>query len=265
MTIVNTRRHLQIFVLLLTVLPALVFGQADGQAAQTGTTLNTDNNYYEIETPHGRLVIRLFDDAPLHRDNFAKLVDEGFYDGTTFHRVISNFMIQGGDPNSLGDDPTIVGQGGPGYTIPAEINPGRYHTRGAIAAARQSDQVNRERRSSGSQFFLVHGGQAFDNNVLTQIEYRLRQQIPSSDFSFSDEAREAYTTDGGAPHLDGMYTIFGEIVEGLDVLDLIGAADTPRSLGESTHPSLTDQPTTAITMKISALSDYTPPAPDEDQ
>ncbi len=221
-----------------------------------GASLST--NYYEIVTRHGTMVMYLYDDTPGHRDNFAKLVSEGFFDGTTFHRVIANFMIQGGDPNSRNDDPMSHGQGGPGYTIPAEISTARYHKRGAIAAARQSDQANPKRASSGSQFFLVHGGQPFKNNVLTQIEYRLRQQIPNPDFAFTPEMRAAYEDGGGAPHLDGMYTVFGEIVEGFDVLDLIGAEATPRSTGEQTHPSLTDQPIESITMEVRALPDYNP-------
>ena len=219
------------------------------------------STYYEIETRLGNIVIGLYDDTPGHRDNFAKLVDEGFYNGTTFHRVIANFMIQGGDPNSKNDDPMDDGQGGPGYTVPAEISTSRYHKRGAVAGARQADQVNPQRSSSGSQFYLVHGGREFDDNTLTQIEYRLRQQIPDANFSFTPEMREAYATDGGAPHLDGMYTVFGEIVDGWDVLDAIGAEETARSTGERTHPALTDQPYEPVPMQIRALEDYTPPEP----
>ena len=224
-----------------------------------------NTNYYEIVTPHGRLVILLYDETPGHRDNFAKLVDEGFYNGTTFHRVIANFMIQGGDPNSKNDDPMDDGQGGPGYTVPAEIDAARYHKRGAIAAARQADQVNPTRSSSGSQFYLVHGGRPYEASTLTQMQHRLRQQIPDPDFTFSAEALADYETGGGAPHLDGMYTIFGEVVEGFDVLDSIGGTATARSTGENTHPSLLDQPLESITLEIKLLSDYTPspPAPND--
>lgn len=223
-----------------------------------GPALST--KFYEIVTRHGSIIIQLYGDTPKHSENFAKLVDEGFYDGTLFHRVIANFMIQGGDPNSKNSDPLDNGQGGPGYTVPAEIDAARYHKRGAVAGARQADQVNPGRASSGSQFYIVHGGRTFDANVLGQLEARLKQQIPDPNFAFTPEMIEAYGTDGGAPHLDGMYTVFGEVVEGWDVLDLIGAEETPRSLGERTHPSLTDQPTTPVVMEsVRALSNYTPP------
>ena len=147
-------------------------------------------NLYEIRTPEGRMVVRLYDETPQHRDNFKKLVAEQFYDSTTFHRVIERFMIQGGDPNSRGDDPAAVGQGGPGYTIPAEIRPDLYHKRGALAAARQGDPVNPERRSSGSQFYIVQG-ETYNDSTLAEMEQALRQRIPDADFSFSDSAKAA--------------------------------------------------------------------------
>jgi peptidyl-prolyl cis-trans isomerase B (cyclophilin B) len=218
-------------------------------------------NYFEIDTRHGRMVVRLYDETPGHRDNFAKLVGEGFYDGTTFHRVIANFMVQGGDPNSKNDDPMDDGLGGPGYTVPAEISTTRFHKRGALAAARQADQVNPNRASSGSQFFIVHGGTPFDAATLAQIEPRLRQQIPDTEFSYTPEMVRAYTTEGGAPHLDGMYTVFGELVEGFEVLDLIAAEETARSKGEQTHPALTDQPLEPVVIEVRPLEDYTPPSP----
>ncbi len=174
-------------------------------------------NYYEIATPAGALVVRLSDETPIHRDNFKKLVAEGFYDGTTFHRVIRGFMIQGGDPDSKDDDQANDGQGGPGYTLPAEIVPGMTHTVGALAAARQGDPMNPERRSSGSQFYLVTGD---------------------------------------AAHLDGQYTIFGYIVEGFDVLERIGQAETARSTGARVPPALRDQPFEPIPMRIRPLPDY---------
>jgi cyclophilin family peptidyl-prolyl cis-trans isomerase len=235
----------------------------DAPANQTPEGESLSSNYYEISTRHGNMVILLYDDTPGHRDNFAKLVSDGFYDGTTFHRVISNFMIQGGDPNTKGDDPMLFGQGGPGYTIPAEINAAHFHKRGAVAAARQADQVNPKRASSGSQFYLVHGGEPFEDAVLTQVEYRTRKSLQDPEFTFTPEMRDAYQKGGGAPHLDGMYTIFGEVVEGFDVLDLIGAEATARSTGEQTQPAMTDQPIESISMEIRQLSDYTPPTINE--
>ena len=175
-------------------------------------------NYYAISTDLGTLVVRLSDRTPVHRDNFKKLVAEGFYDGTTFHRVISGFMAQGGDPNSRDEDPENDGQGGPGYTLPAEIDSTLTHKLGALAAARQADAVNPERRSSGSQFYLVTGG--------------------------------------GAAHLDGEYTVFGEVVEGFDVLERLGQVPTPRSTRRPGPPMLVDHPFEPIPMTVRPLPDY---------
>ena len=200
------------------------------------------------------MVIRLSDETPLHRDNFAKLVDEVFYYNTTFHRVISNFMIQGGDPNSKDDDPMNDGFGGPGYTIPGEFNPLLIHKKGAIAAARMGGPANPERESSGSQFYVVHGS-VFDSQQLMSIEQSMQQKF-GDDFRFSAEALQAYSTTGGTPHLDMDYTVFGEIVEGLDVLDQIANTDTPQRLGQ---PSQTpERPTTDIPMTVRRLSNYSP-------
>ncbi|MGA7303967.1 MAG: peptidylprolyl isomerase [Rhodothermales bacterium] len=241
--------------------PAAGVAPADTTENQS-TPMNTapsEGNYYEISTPKGRMVVRLYDDTPEHRDNFARLANEGYYDGTTFHRVIANFMIQGGDPNSKNDDPMDDGAGGPGYTLSAEINPAHFHKRGALAAARQGDVVNPTRASSGSQFYLVLGGAPFDSTTLDQIERSLRTQIPDPGFTFSDSARAAYMRDGGAPHLDGMYTVFGEVVEGFDVLDAIGNSPTARSTGKSVQPALVDQPFDKIVMQVKHLENYTPP------
>lgn len=236
--------------------------QASAQENPTPSTQEKtplDTYYFEIDTRLGRMVVRLYDETPLHSGNFSKLAEDGFYNGTTFHRIITNFMVQGGDPNSKNDDPMDDGQGGPGYTVPAEISTSRYHKRGALAAARQADQVNPNRASSGSQFFIVHGGMPFQESQLRQLEPRLRQQIPDENFSFSAGMIRDYTTEGGAPHLDGMYTVFGELVEGFDVLDLIAAEETARSKGEQTHPALFDQPLEGIEMVIRPLpSDYSP-------
>ena len=135
---------------------------ADDQPVSTDQVPDTAADYtmtdfYEIETRLGTMIVGLYDQTPRHRDNFRTLVEEGFYNGTSFHRVIAGFMAQGGDPNSKDDDPMNDGQGGPGYTIEAEFRDGLFHRKGALSAARQGDQVNPERRSSGSQFYIVHG------------------------------------------------------------------------------------------------------------
>jgi len=167
-----------------------------------------------IQTSMGDITVRLYDETPRHRDNFLKLVGEGYFDSTLFHRVIPDFMIQGGDPNSKQAPPgTVLGGGGPGYTIPAEI---RFpHVRGALAAARMPDQVNPQRESSGSQFFLVTGTPQTDES-LDQWEQRLGTK-------YSPEWRAQYKAKGGTPQLDNQYTVFGEVVAGLDVLDRIAA------------------------------------------
>ena len=208
-------------------------------------------DYFEIETSYGSMVLRLYDGTPLHRDNFMKLVDEGFYDGTTFHRVMSNFMVQGGDPNSKDDDPTNDGAGGPGYTIPAEFNPAFYHKRGAIAAARQGDAVNPNRESSGSQFYIVHG-QVFDPSMLDMVDQQNKEKF-GGNFEFTDEAKEVYTTEGGTPFLDMDYTVFGELVEGFDVLDRLAGAETTPSQSFPANRPLTD-----ISMTVRRLTGYSP-------
>ncbi|GIV60814.1 MAG: hypothetical protein KatS3mg043_1903 [Rhodothermaceae bacterium] len=228
--------------------------------AEADTLDLPETNYYEIATRYGRMVVRLYDETPLHRDNFKKLVARGFYDGTTFHRVIAGFMIQGGDPNSKDDDPYNDGQGGPGYTLPAEFHPRFYHKRGALATARQGDHVNPERRSSGSQFYIVHGTNPIDETMLAQMEAQIRTATNNPDFRFSDAARTAYLRDGGAPFLDMQYTVFGEVVEGFDVLDRIATTPTPKSQGRPAHPALGDQPLERVEMTVRPLPDY-PPKP----
>lgn len=213
------------------------------------------DSYYEIRVPQGRMVIRLYDETPVHRDNFEKLVSEGFYDGTTFHRIIEGFMIQGGDPNSRDEDPFNDGQGGPGYTLAAEIVPGLFHKRGALAAARTGDHVNPGRRSSGSQFYVVQGT-TFDDQTLGMIEQQIRMTARDSSFTFSDEARASYNAVGGAPNLDGQYTVFGEIVEGLDVLDDVASIPTPRRTGQRVSPQIVDRPIDDVKMSVRPLPDY---------
>lgn len=169
----------------------------------------------------GRMVVALYNETPEHRDNFLKLVQEGFYDSLLFHRVIPGFMVQGGDPESRSAAPgQMLGNGGPGYTVPAEIVPGLVHTKGALAAARQGDQVNPEKRSSGSQFYLVQG-KPFQPNELDMVAQRASRH--GTPVTYSEEQKETYATEGGAPHLDGSYTVFGEVIEGLDVIDRIAA------------------------------------------
>ena len=168
----------------------------------------------KITTKYGDMVAELYDETPIHRDNFIKLVKEGFYDGTLFHRVIPGFMIQGGDPVSKDDiQNTRIGNGGPGYTLPAEFNPQFFHKKGALAAARMGDAVNPKKESSGSQFYIVEG-QVYDNNTIDLFAKRMGVE-------FSPTQKKAYTTVGGTPHLDANYTVFGELVEGLEIISKI--------------------------------------------
>lgn len=239
-----------------------------------------------IKTSLGDITVRLYDETPLHRDNFVKLAREGYYDGTLFHRVIKDFMIQGGDPDSKGAPAgKKLGIGGPDYTIEAEIKPTLFHKRGALAAARQGDEVNPERRSSGSQFYIVWGQvynqgqikqfakqmemqqmqQAFnalamqhreeimqlrrDRNRegLQELQDKLaneaQQQVKAKGAGMTAEQQEIYTTIGGTPHLDGQYTVFGEVEEGLDIVDQIQQAATGRG----------DRPIEDIEMKMEVI------------
>ena len=210
------------------------------------------SNLVAIDTPYGRMEIRLFDETPLHRDNFKRLAAEGFYNGTTFHRVMAGFMIQGGDPNSRDSNPDNDGQGGPGYTVPQEIHPSLLHKRGAVAAARMPDQVNPERASSGSQFYIVHG-RLYPQALVQQFEEGARRQFRDPSFSYSEEEREEYTTVGGAPMLDGGYTVFGELVEGFEVLDHITRVATPAGISVPNDPN-PDRPLTDVPMTVTPLS-----------
>ena len=169
-----------------------------------------------IKTNMGNLVVKLYNETPLHRDNFVKLISQEYFNKTLFHRVINNFMIQGGDPDSkTATKGQALGNGGPEYTIPAEFVATRFHKKGALAAARTSDDINPKKESSGSQFYIVQG-KVYTNDELNIFEQRLGKK-------FTKEERTAYTTVGGTPHLDGSYTVFGELIEGFDVLDKIAA------------------------------------------
>lgn len=238
----------------------------------------------KIETTLGDITVRLYDETPIHRDNFVKLVKEGYYDGTLFHRVIKDFMIQGGDPDSKGAPAgKMLGVGGPDYTLEAEIKDNLYHKRGALAAARQGDEVNPERRSSGSQFYIVWG-QVYKENQLNQLGKQIRMQKVQDAFNdlakarrdeimqmrrernraglqelqdqliaeaenkvgkqgLTDKQMQLYSTVGGTPHLDGQYTVFGEVEEGLNVVEQIQNTATGRA----------DRPTNDIDMRMTII------------
>lgn len=207
-----------LILLSLLVISCTAFSQNVKTVKVKKTDLKRD---VEMVTDKGTLILRLSDSTPLHRDNFIRLTKSGFFDGITFHRVIKNFMIQAGDPNTKHPDSAAsVGSGGPGYTIPAEIIPGMFHHKGALAAARMGDQVNPQRESSGSQFYIVQG-KVFTPAGLDSLQNgRLRGYI------IPEEHRKVYTTIGGAPHLDNQYTVFGRLIEGYDVLDAIAEVKT---------------------------------------
>lgn len=225
----------------------------------------------DIHTSLGDIKVKLYDDTPIHRDNFLKLVREGYYDGVLFHRVIKDFMIQTGDPNSrTADSTTMLGSGDPSYTLEAEINyPKHFHKYGALAAARTGDQVNPERRSSGSQFYIVTGEKqsprtldmmaeranherkhkyfnglakqhmdsirsmqtAGDREGLENLRQELARMTEEAvkDEPMPAEIREAYINQGGTPHLDGQYTVFGEVIDGMDVVEKIQNVETGRA------------------------------------
>ena len=171
-----------------------------------------------METSMGVIRIALSDLTPIHRDNFIRLVSEGFYDGVLFHRVIEDFMIQTGDPCSKGAGrDSVLGEGGPGYTLPAEIVfPELFHVRGSVAAAREGDDVNPEYRSSGSQFYIVWGRRLRPVPLKKAIAHLAEKGIELDRFMIND-----YQMYGGTPHLDGAYTVFGQVIEGLDVVEAI--------------------------------------------
>ena len=260
--------------LLFVALFLLVATACNGQTTNNKDKMEKTTPQVQISTSMGDIVVKLYDDTPIHRDNFLKLAREGFYDGTLFHRVINKFMIQAGDPDSKGAAPgEHLGAGDVGYTLPAEfVYPTHFHKRGVLSAARQGDQVNPERRSSGCQFYIVTGD-VYMPQQLQQFEARMNQQRGQQIFDelaqqhmdsiramysrndqaglmklqeqlsnetnerlakepgqkFTDEQVEAYTTVGGTPHLDGQYTVFGEVVSGMDIVSQIQMVETDSS------------------------------------
>jgi HK97 family phage major capsid protein len=173
----------------------------------------------KVSTPMGDMLIKLYNNTPRHRDNFIKLANEGFFNDLMFHRVMNGFMIQGGDPESkTAQKGAPLGKGGPGYTVPAEFKRNLIHKKGALAAARQPDQVNPTKASSGSQFYIVQGKQWTDEE-LAMISQRAGIQ-------YTEEEIETYKTLGGYPPLDMQYTVFGEVIDGMEVIDKIAAVAT---------------------------------------
>ena len=193
--------------------------------AQKDSTLRKKDRKRDVllQTNYGDIMVRLSDSTPLHRDNFLKLVKTGYFDSILFHRVIQNFMIQAGDPNSKqAPAGKPLGNGGPGYTVPAEFRTGLFHKKGVIAAARESDNTNPQKASNGSQFYIVQGKKFTDGALDTLENVRLKRKIPA-------ELREVYKTIGGTPHLDQNYTVFGEVVKGIEVVDKIAAVPTSKA------------------------------------
>ena len=227
------------------------------------------NHYIIIETTFGNMKFLLYNDTPLHRDNFLKLVKDQFYNGQKFHRVIHEFMIQAGDPSTISPTDKTVEFSEITYTIPAEFHPHLFHKKGAFCAARMGDEVNPNQESSGSQFYIVQG-KVLDDSDLDQIEKRINNMRKQSIFfkniniekekaferdepvdyakiqqtatlkteeqlknyipyRIPEDQRAVYKTIGGTPHLDGSYTVFGEIIEGMDVIDRIAAVATDQS------------------------------------
>jgi len=222
-----------------------------------------------IKTQFGDMKVALYNETPKHRDNFLKLAKAGYYDGVLFHRVIKDFMIQGGDPETRNAKPgQQLGNGGPGYEIDNEINPKFLHKKGALAAAREGDQVNPQKKSSGSQFYIVQGVVFPANNIpaleakgteklaqsymrqlamanedslkfyqksgnqiafaimIEKLQTEALAKAQKTPFKLTEEQKQVYTTVGGTPHLDGNYTVFGEVIEGLSVLDSIATQPT---------------------------------------
>lgn len=208
------KKTIALILLLTVVLSTSIFSQEE-------------NIKVVISTKYGDMTAILYNETPKHRDNFVKLVNEGWYDGSPFHRVIANFMIQGGQ--------NADGSLDPGYKVPAEFSSGRIHKKGALAAARQSDQVNPEKASSGSQFYIVQGTKVQKEQLVMMGE--------RTGVVYTDEQINIYTVEGGTPHLDGSYTVFGEIIDGMDVIDKIASVKTGSM----------DKPVEDVTMSIKVI------------
>ncbi len=192
-----------------------------------GASAKSQKHFYvSIKTTEGDITVMLYNETPIHRDNFVKLCKTKNYEGVLFHRVIKEFMIQSGDPESKAHEPgKLYGNGDLDYTLPAEIIPALYHKKGVLAAAREGDKENPERRSSASQFYIVVGKKLTDED-LDKVEKRINKSNKTETFTFSPQLREIYRTTGGTPHLDLQYTIFGEVVKGQEVADKISLSVT---------------------------------------
>lgn len=207
----NPTHNFQIFGPVMVVLQAMK-GNSTDRDTQYVSIPEPPRKKVKIETPMGEMIAELYNTTPAHRDNFLKLASEGFYDGLLFHRIMDNFMIQGGDPDSRTAKPDQqLGMGGPGYTTPAKIR--ELHYKGALAAARQPDGVNPNRASSGSQFYIVEG------KPYSSIE--LANVGSQYGITFNEEQKKIYAEIGGTPFLDGQYSVFGRVIEGLEVIDLL--------------------------------------------
>lgn len=262
--------------LIITIIAAVCMIACTGNSKSEKMTNNMEKGnetLVRLETTMGNITVKLYDETPKHKENFIKLVKEGAYDSTLFHRVIKNFMIQAGDPLSKNaTDTTTLGSGDVGYTIPAEFNPKYFHKKGALAAARQGDEVNPEKESSGCQFYIVTGRKfseaqminmenhmnearledifnnlarkhmkeiykmrkAGDTEGLLELQDSLETQARAivekePALKYTKEQKQAYTTIGGAPHLDGAYTVFGEVTDGMDVVEKIEQVGTNRA------------------------------------
>ncbi len=216
----NMKKLFTLFILLITVTAAFA--------------KPPKNQYVRIKTTYGECIIRLYNETPQHRDNFIKLAKKGFYNGTLFHRVIQDFMIQGGDPDSKNAKPNVeLGNGDVGYTIPAEFRDSLFHKKGVLAAARDD---NPKKASSGCQFYIVQGKRMTDT-MINKAEKRSGRKIP-------EWQRQYYRTVGGVPHLDGNYTVYGEVVAGLDMVDLIAAVKKDAN----------DRPLVDVPMTVEVLS-----------
>lgn len=259
---------------LIVLLTILVGGLAACKPGQKKDPNMEKETKLKIETSAGDIVVKLYNETPKHRDNFIKLAEEGTYEGTLFHRVIKDFMIQAGDPESKkAPKGKMLGSGDVGYTLPAEfIYPRYFHKKGALSAARQGDEVNPKKESSGCQFYIVTG-KVYSDSALLNMEQQMNQMRLNNafnalaqkhmkeiykmrkdgnqeglmnlqdsliaqaeaqvgkepEFKFTPEQIKAYTTVGGTPHLDGQYTVFGEVLEGMEVVDKIQKVKTDRS------------------------------------